>query len=211
MRTPGSRRVRHTGRVSDTGGVLGPDDEPGAADPACALAHGELAGPADERTLVAVFASAVGRSLLHFARDTGFRTVLVEPQPDRVGDADRRLADAVLTGPAAGSLDPAALGEDTDVVITDHDRPELGEVLRDVLAAAPRWVGVMGSPRHTAPHVAALTELGVPAADIGRVHRPIGLNIGSRTPPEIALSTLAGLIADRNGRPGGFDFPTPTR
>nr|WP_279499466.1 XdhC family protein [Actinomadura rubrisoli] len=48
--------------------------------------------------------------------------------------------------------------------------------------------------------------MGVPAADIARVHRPIGLNIGSRTPAEIAIATLAGLIADRNARPGGFDF-----
>jgi xanthine/CO dehydrogenase XdhC/CoxF family maturation factor len=44
------------------------------------------------------------------------------------------------------------------------------------------------------------------SAEIARVHRPIGLNIGSRIPPEIAVSTLAGLLADRNGRPGGFDF-----
>jgi xanthine/CO dehydrogenase XdhC/CoxF family maturation factor len=51
-----------------------------------------------------------------------------------------------------------------------------------------------------------LTELGVPAGEIARVHRPIGLNIGSRTPPEIAVSTLAGLLADRNGRSGGFEF-----
>jgi xanthine/CO dehydrogenase XdhC/CoxF family maturation factor len=51
-----------------------------------------------------------------------------------------------------------------------------------------------------------LTELGVPPHEIARVHRPIGLNIGSRTPAEIAVATLAGLIADRNGRPGGFDF-----
>jgi xanthine dehydrogenase accessory factor len=34
------------------------------------------------------------------------------------------------------------------------------------------------------------------------VHRPIGLDIGSRAPAEIALSTLAGLLADRNGRSG---------
>jgi xanthine dehydrogenase accessory factor len=38
------------------------------------------------------------------------------------------------------------------------------------------------------------------------VHRPVGLNIGSRTPAEIAIATLAGLIADRNGRAGGFHF-----
>jgi len=48
--------------------------------------------------------------------------------------------------------------------------------------------------------------LGVAPDEISRVHRPIGLNIGSKTPPEIAISTLAGLIADRNGRPGGFSF-----
>jgi xanthine dehydrogenase accessory factor len=185
-------------------------EQSGAADPACAMAHGEQPGPADGRLLVAVFASPVGRSLLHFAADVGYRTVLVEPEPARVGEADRGLAGAVLTGPAAVAGDPAVLGPDADVVVTDHDRAELGEVLRQVLAGAPRWVGVMGSPRHPAPHLAALAGLGVPAADIARVHRPIGLNIGSRTPPEIALSTVAGLIADRNGRPGGFDFGTPT-
>jgi xanthine/CO dehydrogenase XdhC/CoxF family maturation factor len=179
------------------------------ADPACAMAHGDLPGPAAGRTVVAVFASPVGRSLLHFARDTGFGTVLVEPDPSRVTAADRGLAGVVLTGPAVAALDPAVLGPDADVVVTDHDRAELGDLLRAVLAAAPRWIGVMGSPRHAGPHIAALTALGVPAADIARVRRPIGLNIGSRTPPEIALSTLAGLIADRNGRPGGFDFPAP--
>jgi xanthine/CO dehydrogenase XdhC/CoxF family maturation factor len=64
----------------------------------------------------------------------------------------------------------------------------------------------MGNPRHPGPHVAALRELGVADGEIARVHRPVGLNIGSRTPPEIAIATLAGLIADRNGKPGGFEF-----
>ena len=65
----------------------------------------------------------------------------------------------------------------------------------------------MGKANHPAPHIPALTSLGVPAGEIARVHRPIGLNIGSRTPAEIAISTLAGLIADHNGRPGGFSYP----
>ena len=90
--------------------------------------------------------------------------------------------------------------------MTDHHRPELGVVLRDALASKARWVGILGNPRHRAPHIQALASLGVPDEDIARVHRPIGLNIGSRTPPEIAIATLAGLIADRNGRPGGFEF-----
>jgi xanthine/CO dehydrogenase XdhC/CoxF family maturation factor len=189
--------------------MMTPEEHPGTADPACAMAHGQLPPPADGRTVVAVFASPVGRSLLHFARDTGFGTVLVEPDPARVSEADRGLAGVVLTGPDAATLDPTVLGPAADVVVTDHDRPELGEVLRGILTGSPRWVGVMGNPRHPGPHVAALAGLGVPAAEIARVHRPIGLNIGSRTPPEIALATLAGLVADRNGRPGGFDFQAP--
>ena len=96
--------------------------------------------------------------------------------------------------------------EATDVVVTDHHRAELGAVLRDALASPARWVGILGNPRHPAPHIPALAALGVPDEEIARVHRPIGLNIGSRTPAEIALATMAGLIADRNGRPGGFHF-----
>jgi xanthine dehydrogenase accessory factor len=174
-------------------------EEPGSAD---AIAHGRASAPVDGRTLVAVFSSPVARTLLHFARDTGFRAVLLEPRAGAVTDADRSVADVVVS-----TADPDVLHADADVVVTDHHRDDLGTVLRDVLAGRPRWVGVMGNARHAGPHVERLTALGVSAADIDRVHRPIGLNIGSRTPPEIALSTLAGLLADRNQRPGGFDFP----
>ena len=106
-----------------------------------------------------------------------------------------------MVSSAEGYLDGTA-----DVVLTDHHRPELGIVLRDALASPARWVGIMGNPRHPAPHIPALTGLGVPPSEIARVHRPIGLNIGSRTPAEIAIATLAGLIADRNERPGGLSF-----
>jgi xanthine dehydrogenase accessory factor len=98
------------------------------------------------------------------------------------------------------------LDANTDVVVTDHHRPELGSLLFDALKHPARWIGVMGNPRHPGPHVAALHELGVADSEIARVRRPIGLNIGSRTPPEIAIAALAGLIADRNGKPGGFEF-----
>jgi xanthine dehydrogenase accessory factor len=163
------------------------------------MAHGDAPPHVTPRTLVAVFASPVTGYLLHFAADLGFRTVLVEPDDARRADAPR----ADLVAPAA---DASFVDGTADVVVTDHDRPELGAALRDVLALPARWVGVIGSVRHTAPHIAALGALGVPDPDIARVHRPVGLNIGSHTPAEIAVATLAGLVADRNGRPGGFAF-----
>jgi xanthine dehydrogenase accessory factor len=166
---------------------------------ACAVAHGHAAAPVMDRTLVAVFASPVAEFLLHFAGDTGYRVALVEPDLARAGVS--WAARYPVTGEFGDYLD-----ETTDVVVTDHHRPELGVVLRDALASKARWVGILGNPRHPAPHIPALAGLGVPEAEIARVHRPIGLNIGSRTPPEIAIATLAGLIADRNDRPGGFEF-----
>jgi xanthine/CO dehydrogenase XdhC/CoxF family maturation factor len=169
-------------------------------DPACAVAHGHAPSPGNGRTLVAVFFSPVAGYLLHFGRDTGFRAVLIEPDRERA-DAARASGLTVQAGV------PASLDDTADVVVTDHHRPELGAVLRDALASPARWVGVMGKANHPAPHIPALTSLGVPAGEIARVHRPIGLNIGSRTPAEIAISTLAGLIADHNGRPGGFSYP----
>jgi len=156
---------------------------------ACAVAHGDAPADVPDRTLVAVFASPVARYLLAYAADLGYRTLLVDPDADRDGET---------TFPE--------LDEHTDVVVTDHHRPELGEVLRDALAGRSRWIGVLGNPRHPGPHVEMLAALGVPETEVARVHRPVGLNIGSRTPPEIAIATLAGLIAERTGRPGGFAF-----
>jgi xanthine dehydrogenase accessory factor len=156
-------------------------------------------GAAGERTLVAVFASPVAGYLLRYAADTGFRGLLLEPDEPRAAGA------AALGFPLLGAV-PDDLDDSVDFVVTDHHRPELGVMLRDALATKARWIGIMGNPHHAGPHVQMLTELGVPADEIARVHRPIGLNIGSRTPPEIAVSTLAGLLADRNGRPGGFEF-----
>ncbi|GAA2382875.1 xanthine dehydrogenase accessory factor [Catellatospora methionotrophica] len=170
-------------------------------DPACAQAHGELPAQPGVRTLVAVFASPVAVHLLHFGHDLGYRTVLVEPDLHRIEDVPRPEHLAL-----ASSVDPSFADGHADVVVTDHDRPELGALLDAALQTRARWIGVMGSPRHTAPHVAALRERGLDEAAVARVHRPIGLNIGSRTPAEIAVATLAGLIADRNDRPGGFTF-----
>ncbi len=171
-------------------------------DSACAVAHGTgspALGAPGERTLIVVFASPVAGYLLRYGTDLGFRGSLLEP------DEARAAAASALGFPVLRRT-PDDLDDSADVVLTDHHRDELGVILLDALATKARWIGIMGNPRHAGPHVDALAALGVPPSEIARVHRPIGLNIGSRTPPEIAIATLAGLLADRNDRPGGFDF-----
>ena len=70
------------------------------ADPACDVAHGRAddiahgyaEAPVTERTLIAVFASPVARFLLSYARDAGFRPLLVDPDPESALTSEARLA-----------------------------------------------------------------------------------------------------------------------
>lgn len=167
-------------------------DRPRSHDVACDMAHGIVPVPIGGRRLVAVFVSPVARQLAHIATHAGFEVVIVEPDPQHVDAAIGCVNDFAAAAPDTH----------TDVVVTDHDRPELGDLLSEALRATTRWIGVMGSPRHTGPHIQALQERGFDDAQIARVHRPIGLDIGSHSPGEIAVATVAGLLADRNGRSG---------
>ena len=165
------------------------------------MARGEVPPEVGKRRLIAVFVTPITEFLLHFGKDLGYETIMMDPDSGRLHWAEWRYADQVCTVPTEDFVDRT-----TDVVVTDHEREELGSTLESFLRLPARYIGVIGSARHAAPHIDALRRLGVPDQVIARIRRPLGLNIGSHTPAEIALSTLAGLIADRNRRPGGFTF-----
>lgn len=166
----------------------------------CDVAHGDAPQEStDDRSLVVAYATPLGAYLLAWGRDLGFGTVLLEPDATRVTPEHRAAADLVRHDPADVEVDAG-----TDVVITDHHRDDLGRVMAPLVTAGPRWIGIIGSPRHAGPHGPALRAEGVPEHLVAAVRRPIGLDIGSRSPAEIAVSVLAGLVADRNGREGGL-------
>jgi xanthine dehydrogenase accessory factor len=89
-------------------------------------------------------------------------------------------------------------------VHTDHDAPDLVTALETLLPKAPRFIGLVGSRRHTGHHLEALRAQGVPEAVIARIQSPVGLDLGAVTPNEIALSILAGLVAVRRRGRGGW-------
>lgn len=165
-----------------------------ASDEACALAHGDGSVERDW-TLVTISASPVALMLLHWGRELGYRTVLVENEVARITPDHQRYADLVVA--SVGEATPDAT---CDVVATDHDIEDLPDHLAEALRSSARWIGLMGSPRHTPPHIDGLRARGFDDDAIARIERPIGLDLGSKTPSEIALATLAGLLADRNGR-----------
>ena len=149
-------------------------------------------------TLVVFGATPVARALMRWAPDLGFRAVLVETRPQRLAGADWPRA---LT-----HLDEVdeSLGAEIYAVHTDHDAPDLVDSLEVLLPRNPRFIGLVGSRRHTGHHLEALRAKGVAEDVIGRIQSPVGLDIGAVTPAEIAVSILAGIVARRRGRHGGW-------
>lgn len=124
----------------------------------------------------------VARALVQWAPEVGFRPVLA---------------------PAATAFQSEGAG-DLYVVHTNHDAPDLVSALEAVLPRNPKFIGLVGSRRHTGHHLEALRAIGVTEDVIARIQSPVGLDIGARTPQEIALSILAGLVAVRRGGAGGW-------
>jgi molybdopterin adenylyltransferase len=151
------------------------------------------------RRLVVVSATPVALELLRLARSIGYETVLVEPRAERVTPEHRAAASRVVP-----SLEGEPIDDRTDAVHTDHDAPGVAEAVAALLRSPAGFIGVLGSRRHVGPHVEALRSMGFADGDLARVRSPVGLDIGARTPAEIALSIAAGLIAARTGRAGGW-------
>jgi xanthine dehydrogenase accessory factor len=149
-------------------------------------------------TLVVFAATPVASALLRWAPEVGFRTVLVETRPDRLKGGTWPPAVTSL-----GELAPA-LGNEVYAVHTDHDAEDLVAALETLLPAEPRFIGLVGSRRHTGHHLEALRASGVPEDVIARIQSPVGLDLGAVTPSEIALSILAGLVAVRRRGSGGW-------
>jgi xanthine dehydrogenase accessory factor len=149
-------------------------------------------------TLVVFAATPVAKALLRSAPDVGFRTILVETRPERLEGADWPAAVGSLSDLAA------LLGPDVFAVHTDHDAEDLVQALEALLPHEPRFIGLVGSRRHTGHHLESLRQKGVPEDIIARIQSPVGLDLGAVTPSEIALSILGGLVAVRRGGRGGW-------
>ena len=86
------------------------------------------------------------------------------------------------------------------VVALTHD-PKLDDMaLLEALKSPAFYVGALGSRVNNTARKARLLEyFDLSEDEVGRLHGPVGLHIGSRTPPEIAVSILAEMTAVKNG------------
>jgi xanthine dehydrogenase accessory factor len=132
-------------------------------------------------------------ALAALAKVVGFRTVVVDARSafateERFAHVD----ELVLAWPdeaLEGRLDARSC-----VAVLTHD-PKLDDpALRVALRSPTRYIGALGSPSTHAKRLERLRAEGFSEADLARIHGPIGLSIGAKTPEEIALSILAQVV-----------------
>lgn len=89
------------------------------------------------------------------------------------------------------------------LVVLSHDPHVDTPALAAGLARGAAYVGAMGSRGTQSRRLERLSASGVPEAELVRIHRPIGLNLGGRRAPEVALAIVAEILAVHHGRNGG--------
>jgi xanthine dehydrogenase accessory factor len=135
-------------------------------------------------------ASPAVRCLSRIAQAMGWRVDVVHP--------DAEAADFPGAQSVQKSFVPQALPEGAHVLVATMGDDD-AEVLRAVLASRPAYVGVIASRKRFAQ---LGSHLGVPEAALAAVAAPAGLDIGARTPEEIALSVMAQIVEKRR-KPSG--------
>ncbi|HEV8686384.1 MAG TPA: XdhC/CoxI family protein [Gaiellaceae bacterium] len=141
-------------------------------------------------------ASAVAR----IGRFLGYRVTVCDARarfvtPERLPDVD----ELVVEWPDK-FLASAPADERTAIVVLTHDHKFDIPVLKVALTTPAAYIGAMGSRRTTEERGARLREEGVPEEELVRIHAPIGLDLGARTPEEVAVAVAAELIAVTRGR-----------
>ena len=156
--------------------------------------------PAPQQLLI-VGATHTAIPLCRLAKVLGFRVTVIDARSayataERFPDADELLLarpDEALAGAGTDS---------TSVVILTHDPKFDLPALTSALRAGVRYIGILGSRRTHERRKAELRRQGFTEADLARIRVPIGLDLGARTPEEIALAILAEMLAVRYGRNG---------
>ena len=92
------------------------------------------------------------------------------------------------------------LGPQTDIVLLAHDPKFETPALNIALRSRAAYIGAIGSRKTSAERKERLRQSGFSDEQIARIHGPVGLDIGAKSPAEIAISILAEIIAVRDGR-----------
>lgn len=151
-------------------------------------------------TLIVVGGVHTSIALTALAKTLGYRTVVVDPRKAFGSEARFPHVDRLVQAWPDEALTEIGLTRATAVAMLTHD-PKLDDPgLTVALRSNAFYVGALGSKTTQEKRRARLRAEGVTEEQLARLRGPIGLDLGGRTPEEIALAILAEIVAARNGR-----------
>ena len=135
----------------------------------------------------------IAQALSQMARLAGFAVAVIDPREAFASAARFPGVDLMHDWPDE-ALQAFAPDGRTAVVTLTHD-PKLDDpAIRTALASECFYLGCLGSKRTHGKRLDRLTAEGVSEADLARIHAPVGLDIGAKTPAEIAVSVMAEIV-----------------
>jgi xanthine dehydrogenase accessory factor len=163
------------------------------------LSHGVLTNTFGPRwRLIVIGAGPLSQFLAQVATGLDYQVIVCDPREEHRASWNVPGVEVMHAMPDDLVLE-LKLDSRSAVVALTHD-PKLDDLaLMEALRSEAFYVGAIGSRLNTARRRERLLQFDVSAAQLDRLHAPIGLFIGSKTPPEIAISILAQLTAVRNG------------
>jgi xanthine dehydrogenase accessory factor len=148
--------------------------------------------------MLVIGASQLSKYLAQIAVGLDYQVTICDPREEYTETWDVPGVTLVRTMPD-DTVQAMNLDERSAVVALTHD-PKLDDLaLMEALKSPAFYIGALGSRANNAKRRERLREFDLSDAEIARLHGPIGLYIGSRTPPEIAVSILAEITAVKNG------------
>ncbi len=160
-----------------------------------------IASRASPPRMVLVGAVDFAAAVIPLATAVGYEIKLADPRGAFLESPRYSLVERVKDWPEK-IIDGMGLEHRDVVVVCSHDARLDVPALQAALASDAGYIGALGSRRTTADRTRRLREAGATDQDISRLHSPCGLDIGSATPEETAVSILAEIIAARTGRSG---------
>jgi xanthine dehydrogenase accessory factor len=151
--------------------------------------------------LLIVGAVHIADPLITLANLAGFQTILIDPRAAFATQERFPHADELICGWPQHVLPEMALDRSAYIAILTHDPKIDDPALRVALTSEARYVGALGSRRTNELRCERLRVAGISDDQIARLHAPIGLTIGGRSPVEIAISIMAEIIQVRSGVP----------
>lgn len=167
-------------------------------EPGCALIR---VGPSAR--LIIAGMSTVSEVCAEFAKTLGYEVIVCDPREEELINFKLEGVRVEPVLPSVFIASPDACHGATAVVALTHD-PRVDDLaMIEAVSTSAFYIGVMGSLRTSRARAERLRRSGgLSDQEIARIHMPIGLDLGSKTPAEIALAVMADIVRVRRGKAG---------